>query len=98
MYFSWEDVVENSYALQLKSKRLKNVPVHLEGRQKLQYVPPNWSIEHDEDLAQFLCAHTERDNDNLGSIKNYVESVDVSSYSVSCLQTIHLFCMNSNVV
>ena len=50
--------------------------------EKLQEMPANWTLDHDEDLAQFLSDHVEVDNENLGSIKNFVESIDVSSFCV----------------
>ena len=78
----WEEVVENAYALHLGStaavEREDSAVVD-----RLRSFPSNWSQDHDEELAQFLCCHLETDNENLGSIKNYVESIDVSSYSVS---------------
>lgn len=64
-------------------------PAHAEAVRRLHEMPPNWAIEHDEDLAQFLGGHVEVDNEHLGSIKNYVESVNVSSLCVST--SIHEF-------
>ena len=58
-------------------------PTDNEAVDRLRSLPRNWGLEHDEDLSQFLCKHIEKDNENLGSIKNYVDSVDVSSFSVS---------------
>lgn len=78
---SWEEVVENSYALHLGSGS-STEPADAAAVERLRQVPPNWSLDHDEDLAHFLCCHVETDNENLGSIKNYVESVDVSTFSV----------------
>ena len=54
-------------------------------------MPANWTLDHDEDLAQFLSDHVEVDNENLGSIKNFVESIDVSSFCVSLITVIIKF-------
>ena len=55
--------------------------------QDLSRVPRDWSLEHDEALVQLMSQHIPRDNDALGSIKSYVEHVDVSSYCVSSHQS-----------
>lgn len=46
------------------------------------YVPPTWTYECDEDLIHFLYDHLGKEDENLGSVKQYVESIDVSSYTV----------------
>lgn len=48
----------------------------------LSYVPPTWTYECDEDLIHFLYDHLGKEDENLGSVKQYVESIDVSSYTV----------------
>lgn len=48
----------------------------------LSYVPPMWTYECDEDLIHFLYDHLGKEDENLGSVKQYVESIDVSSYTV----------------
>lgn len=48
----------------------------------LSYVPPTWTYECDEDLVHFLYDHLGKEDENLGSVKQYVESIDVSSYTV----------------
>ena len=80
--FSWEDVVENAYALQLKSRSIKVVPPD-PAVTSLRQVPVGWTLDHDEHLAQFLSTFVESDNENLGSIKTFVESIEVSTQSVS---------------
>lgn len=81
---SWLEVVEVENSLQLTSHaRLSITAPHDEAIETFQQLPFNWTIDHDEDLAQFLCSHVETQNDNLGSIKNHVDAVDVSSSSVS---------------
>ncbi len=72
----------HSYALKL-DKGSPLVPRDREAVERLKEMPPNWALDHDEDLASFLSSHLEVDNENLGSIKNYVESIDVSSNCVS---------------
>ncbi|XP_030844252.1 E3 ubiquitin-protein ligase HECTD3 [Strongylocentrotus purpuratus] len=84
----WEEVVEVSYSLRI-GKLPEVRPSHREGVEDLRSVPPNWSLECDEELAKFLGEHTDHENEKLGSVKQYVESVDVSSSwddeSASCL-------------
>ena len=81
--FSYLDVIENYYCV--GSKKEDILLCHKEGTDALQALPQNWTLDHDEDLAHFLCSHIETQNDNLGSIKNYVESIIVSSTSVSII-------------
>ena len=75
----------------MKDQQAKPLCSDLEAVEKFRSVPSNWSIDHDEDLAQFLCAHTDADNENLGSVKNYVESISVSTFSVSIVWWILAF-------
>ena len=77
--------MENEYSLLGSARaRLPAMPApQTDAMERLCSVPSNWTIEHDENLAQFLCCHLEVQNDQLGSIKDYVESIDVSSFSVS---------------
>ncbi|NXT45797.1 HECD3 ligase, partial [Pluvianellus socialis] len=57
------------------------------------FVPPTWTYECDEDLVHFLYDHIGKEDENLGSVKQYVDSIDVSSYTedfnVSCLTDSH---------
>lgn len=46
-------------------------------------MPPTWTYECDEDLVHFLYDHIGKEDENLGSVKQYVDSIDVSSYTVS---------------
>lgn len=48
-----------------------------------RFVPPTWTYECDEDLVHFLYDHIGKEDENLGSVKQYVDSIDVSSYTVS---------------
>ena len=79
--YSWEEVVEYSKSVLLGAPPII-MPQDKEASQKLCHVPPNWSLDTDEDLGQFMCHHLDTDNEHLGSIKNYVESIKVSSSSV----------------
>lgn len=45
-------------------------------------MPPTWTYECDEDLVHFLYDHIGKEDENLGSVKQYVDSIDVSSYTV----------------
>lgn len=57
-------------------------PSLIRGLKLLSYVPPTWTYECDEDLIHFLYDHLGKEDENLGSVKQYVESIDVSSYTV----------------
>ncbi|XP_075791963.1 E3 ubiquitin-protein ligase HECTD3 isoform X1 [Pelodiscus sinensis] len=84
----WEQVVDLTYSLRLGAKPKAMEPDEA-AVQKLRCVPPTWSYECDEDLVRFLYDHLGKEDENLGSVKQYVESIDVSSYTedfnVSCL-------------
>lgn len=74
--------MEHEYVLKLGKNTCTVAPPDDQMVNLLRGVPANWTIHHDEILAQFLCQHIEKENINLGCIKDYVESVDVSSMSV----------------
>ena len=48
-----------------------------------RHVPPTWTYESDEDLVHFFYDHIGKEDENLGSVKQCVTSIDVSSCSVS---------------
>ena len=82
----WEDVVDTTYCLHLNDHRPVISAVDKEAVDRLREPPAGWSMNHDEELAQFLCGETFSQSDvagNLGCIRDYVESIAVSSYSVS---------------
>lgn len=91
MLARWEKVVEHEFSLKLRDDSCKVAPSDDEMVSLLQMLPSNWTLGHDEVLVQFLSQHIEKDNINLGSIRDYVESVDVSSLSVSILSHRILF-------
>lgn len=51
-----------------------------------RYVPPTWTYECDEDLVHYFYDHIGKEDENLGSVKQCVTSIDVSSCSVSNIQ------------
>ncbi|KAK3091187.1 hypothetical protein FSP39_017814 [Pinctada imbricata] len=77
---SWEDVVEQAFSVQLPGRQLEVVSPDNEAVERLQAVPSGWGIEQDEVLVRLMSQHIPPDNDHLGSIKNYVESVNVSTF------------------
>ena len=58
---------------------------NLELMKQLCQVPPNWSIEFDEDLSELIKEHA--NTDSSGSIKNLVKNVTVSTQRVRKCQT-----------
>ncbi|KAI0207747.1 E3 ubiquitin-protein ligase HECTD3 [Lamellibrachia satsuma] len=80
----WEDVVDTTYCLHLNGHRPVVSAVDSEAVDRLRERPGNWALTHDEELAQFLCGEIFSQSDvagNLGCIRDYVESIAVSSYS-----------------
>lgn len=47
-----------------------------------RYAPPTWTFECDEDLVHYFYDHIGKEDENLGSVKQCVTSIDVSSSSV----------------
>ncbi|TKS79447.1 E3 ubiquitin-protein ligase HECTD3 [Collichthys lucidus] len=86
----WEQVVNVENALYIGSKP-KIAERDDAAVQKLRYIPPTWTYECDEDLVHYFYDHIGKEDENLGSVKQCVTSIDVSSYSddpsggVSCL-------------
>ncbi|XP_078574979.1 E3 ubiquitin-protein ligase HECTD3-like isoform X1 [Branchiostoma floridae x Branchiostoma japonicum] len=75
----WEDVVEQVYALKL-GQVSKVAPCDEEAVDALRSPPTNWTLEYDEELSRFLFENGDHENESLGSVKQYVESLEVSSY------------------
>ncbi|XP_032047895.1 E3 ubiquitin-protein ligase HECTD3 [Aythya fuligula] len=88
----WEQVVDLTYSLRLGAKP-KPMEQDEAAVERLRFVPPTWTYECDEDLVHFLYDHIGKEDENLGSVKQYVDSIDVSSYTedfnVSCLTDSH---------
>ncbi|KAL2097516.1 hypothetical protein ACEWY4_006723 [Coilia grayii] len=76
----WEQVVDIENALYLGTKP-KVAEQDESATQKLRYVPPTWTYECDEDLVHYLYEHIGKEDENLGSVKQCVTSIDVSSCS-----------------
>ena len=74
------------FSLDLRKKIYHIMPPDVEAVTKLQSLPKNLTIEHDEALVRLLAKNISPENEQLGSIKNYVEYVEVSSYIVSFTQ------------
>lgn len=84
-------MVVHHFSLDLRKKNYHIVPPDAVALTKLQNMPTNWTIEHDEALVRLMSKNMSPENEHLGSIKNYVESIEVSSYIVSKL---FMFCRN----
>uniref|UniRef100_A0AAY4BFR9 E3 ubiquitin-protein ligase HECTD3 n=1 Tax=Denticeps clupeoides TaxID=299321 RepID=A0AAY4BFR9_9TELE len=76
----WEQVVdvENSLYMGAKPKVAERDEAAV---QKLRYVPPTWTFECDEDLVHYFYDQIGKEDENLGSVKQCVTSIDVSSCS-----------------
>ncbi|XP_050401183.2 E3 ubiquitin-protein ligase HECTD3 [Patella vulgata] len=77
--FSWDEIVEQHYALQLREHKSPLPEPDTVAVNLLRQSPPSWSFQHDEVLVLMMAQHMPSDNDHLGSIKNVVESLDVST-------------------
>ncbi|KAL4235652.1 E3 ubiquitin-protein ligase HTD3 [Mactra antiquata] len=77
----WQDVVVHHYSVDLRKKSVHVIPPDQEAVAKLQKVPLKWTIEHDEALVRLMSKQLSPENQQLGSIKNYVDSIDVSTYT-----------------
>ncbi|XP_053325726.1 E3 ubiquitin-protein ligase HECTD3 [Spea bombifrons] len=84
----WEDVVDVTYSKRLGNKP-RITPQDEEAVQKLRFLPSSWSYECDEDLVHFLFEHVGKEDESLGNVKQFVESINVSSSTeennISCL-------------
>uniref|UniRef100_A0AAR2LZL0 HECT domain-containing protein n=1 Tax=Pygocentrus nattereri TaxID=42514 RepID=A0AAR2LZL0_PYGNA len=77
----WEQVVDAENCLYLGGK--PRVAEYDEAAvQKLRYVPATWTFECDEDLVHYFYDHVGKEDENLGSVKQCVSSIDVSSCSL----------------
>ncbi|KAG8546860.1 hypothetical protein GDO81_029716 [Engystomops pustulosus] len=84
----WEDVVDATYSMRLGRKTRITEP-DADAVQKLRSVPPSWTYECDEDLVHFLHERVGKEDESLGNMKQFVESINVSSATeennLSCL-------------
>lgn len=78
----WEQVVdaENCFHLGAPPKIAERDEAAV---QKLRFVPPTWTFECDEDLVHYVHDHVGKEDENLGSVKQCVSSIDVSSSDLS---------------
>ncbi|XP_077084515.1 E3 ubiquitin-protein ligase HECTD3 [Siphateles boraxobius] len=76
----WEQVVDVENSLHMGAKPKVAEPDEAAVR-KLRYVPPTWIFECDEDLVHYFYDHIGKEDENLGSVKQCVTSIDVSSSS-----------------
>ncbi|KAI5099420.1 E3 ubiquitin-protein ligase HECTD3 isoform X1 [Silurus meridionalis] len=76
----WEDVVdaENCFHLGARPKIAERDEAAV---QKLRYIPPTWTFQCDEDLVHYFYDHVGKEDENLGSVKQCVNNIDVSSCS-----------------
>lgn len=77
---SWEDVIEQHFSVQLVPGRHKIIQPEKDCVALLREIPPNWTLDHDESLVHLMSQHIPLENNHLGSIKNFVESVHVSTF------------------
>lgn len=84
----WEEVVDATYSMRLGKKPSIAEP-DVEAVQKLRFIPPSWTYECDEDLVHFLYERVGKEDESLGNMKQFVESINVSSATeennLSCL-------------
>ncbi|EDV23348.1 uncharacterized protein TRIADDRAFT_27944, partial [Trichoplax adhaerens] len=74
----WEIAVENAYSLQLLYP-FTLPPSDVELEHKLSIPPKNWKLEHNKLLATYLSENMDNGNTAYGNLKDYVESIAVSS-------------------
>uniref|UniRef100_A0A671P912 E3 ubiquitin-protein ligase HECTD3-like n=1 Tax=Sinocyclocheilus anshuiensis TaxID=1608454 RepID=A0A671P912_9TELE len=78
--FVWEQVVDVENCLHMGVKP-KVAELDEGAVRKLRYVPPTWTFECDEDLVHYFYDHIGKEDENLGSVKQCVTTIDVSSSS-----------------
>ncbi|XP_053549532.1 E3 ubiquitin-protein ligase HECTD3 isoform X2 [Bombina bombina] len=74
----WQDVVEVTYSM-LLGGQFRIAERDEEAVQKIRFLPPSWSYEFDEDLVHFLFEHTGMEDESLVNVKQFVETINVSS-------------------
>ena len=80
-FYRWQEAVENAYCIGgFKMSSLDKVS-DKDAVKALRTPPPNWSLEADQELAQFLKEHINKQEIALGSISRFVDEVKVSSVS-----------------
>ncbi|KAM9469270.1 E3 ubiquitin-protein ligase HECTD3-like isoform 2-T2 [Clarias gariepinus] len=74
----WEEVVDAENCLHLGA-RPKITERDEAAVQKLRYTPPTWTFKCDGDLVHYFYDNSQKEDETLGSAKQYVNSIDVSS-------------------
>ena len=81
---SWEEVLEHEYALRL-AKICRPSVADDTAVDKMSLLPTNWSFSHYEQMSKLLSKNGTSSavsaGTDLGSVKDYVESLEVSSCS-----------------
>jgi len=84
--------VEHEYALRLR-KTCQPAPADQRAVDQLRHNPPGWSLSHYEQLAQLLSRVITESGDssaNVGDVKQYIDSLSVSSQSVCIIFNTYL--------
>jgi len=75
--------VEICYALRITDPPSIERFADKEAMHQLSSPPLRWSLDADEELAKFMAEHVNKHEASLGNISRYVESIQVSSVSLS---------------
>lgn len=89
---SWQEAVEICYSLRVSEPPSLERYEDKEAVHQLSSPPPKWCLEADEELAKFIVEHGINHEASLGNISRYVESVQVSSVSYTCICTLYITC------
>ena len=87
-------MVVETYALKIPKYKMEIEAPDEDAVSRLRAPLPGWTLEHDVAMVKLMSQHLPPDNEQLGTIKNYVESIDVSSFCVST----KFFVINKNIV
>lgn len=79
----WVELMSWSPTPFVNEANYKNGSTKKSSMASCRYVPPTWTYECDEDLVHYFYEHIGKEDENLGSVKQCVTSIDVSSCSVS---------------
>lgn len=87
---SWEGVVEETYAPIMKKHRGEIIPPCEDAVRKLKTIERGWTPEHDSALVRLMSQNLFQEGENLGSLRGFVDSIGVSSYSAGDGETANL--------
>lgn len=86
---SWMDAVEQTHSLRLAQSSLTAESCQ-EEMTKIQHPPPGWSVEADEELAQFMVQQGGEGISSSANVGNeFVRKVEVSSGEVRLIRGLH---------